>query len=41
MNKITENIVQINSFNYNKQFKYIKNKLLSIDFCDITHITFF
>ena len=41
MNKITEYIVQINSLNYNKQCKYVKNKLLSIDFCDITHIMFF
>ena len=41
MNKITKYIVQINSLNYNKQCKYVKNKLLSIDFCDITHIMFF
>ena len=41
MNKITEYIVQINSLNYNKQCKYVKNKLLSIDFGDITHIMFF
>ena len=41
MNKITEYIVQINSFNYNKQCKYLKNKLLSIDICNITDITFF
>ena len=41
MSKITEYIVQINSLNYNKQCKYVKNKLLSIDFCDITHIMFF
>ena len=41
MNKITEYIVQIKSLNYNKQCKYVKNKLLSIDFCDITHIMFF
>ena len=40
MNKITEYIVQINSLNYNKQCKYVKNKL-SIDFFDITHIMFF
>ena len=40
MSKITEYIVQINSLNYNKQCKYVKNKLLSIDFCDITHIMF-
>ena len=36
MNKITEYIIQINSLNYNKQFKYVKNKLLSIENCDIT-----
>ena len=41
MNKITEYIVQINSLNYNKQSKYVKNKILSIKFCDITHIMFF
>ena len=41
MNKITEYIVQINSFNYDKQCKYLKNKLLSIDICNITDITFF
>ena len=41
MNKITEYIVQINSLNYNKQCKYVKNKLLSTDFCDITQIMFF
>ena len=41
MNKMTEYIIQINSLNYNKQCKYGKNKLLSIDFCDITDIMFF
>ena len=41
MNKITEYIVEINSFNYNKQYKYVKNKLLSIDICNITDIMFF
>ena len=41
MNKITEYIVQINSLNYNKQSKYVKNKIFSIKFCDITHIMFF
>ena len=41
MNKITEYIVQINNLNYNKQCKYVKNKLLSNDFCDITHIMLF
>ena len=38
MNKITEYIIQINSLNYNNQYKYVKNKLLSIDFCDTTHV---
>ena len=41
MNKITEYIIQINSLNYNKQCKYVKNKLLSIDICNITDIMFF
>ena len=41
MNKITEYIVQINSSNYNKPYKYVKNKLLSIDICNITDIMFF
>ena len=41
MNKITEYIVQINSLNYNKQCKYVKKKLLSIEICDITDIMFF
>ena len=41
MNKIAEYIVQINNLNYNKQCKYVKSNLLSIDFCDITHIMFF
>ena len=41
MNKITEYIVQINSFNYNKQYKYVKNKLLAIGICNITDIMFF
>ena len=40
MNKITEYIVQINTLNYNKQCKYVKNKLLSLDICDATHILF-
>ena len=40
MNKITEYTVQIKSLNYNKQCKYVKNKFLSIDFCDITHMFF-
>ena len=40
MNKITEYIIQINSLNYNKQYKYVKNKLLSIDFCNILILCF-
>ena len=32
---MTECIIQINSLNYNKQCKYIKNELLSIEICDI------
>ena len=40
MNKITEYIIQTNGLNYNKQCKYVKNKL-SIDFCNITHFLFF
>ena len=40
MNKITEYIIQINSLNYNKQCKYVKNKLLSIDFCNILILCF-
>ena len=38
---MTECIIQINSLNYNKQCKYVKNKLLSIEICDITDIMFF
>ena len=41
MNKITEYIVQINSLNFNKQCKYVKNKLLSIENCAITDMKFF
>ena len=41
MNKITEYIIQINSLNYNKQCKYVKNKLLSIENCDVTDMMFF
>ena len=40
MNKITEYIVQINSLSYDKQCKYLKNKLLSIDVCNITDLMF-
>ena len=41
MNKITEYIVQINNLNYNRQCKYVKNKLLSIENCAITDMMFF
>ena len=41
MNKITEYIVQINGLSSDKQCKYLKNKLLSIDICNITDIMFF
>ena len=41
MNKMTEYIVQISSLNYNKQCKYVKNKLLSIKNCAITDRMFF
>ena len=41
MNKITEYIVQINSLNYNKQCKNVKNKLLSIENRAITDMMFF
>ena len=41
MSQITDYIIQINSLNYNKQCKYIKNKLLSVDSCDISCIVFF
>ena len=36
MDKITEYIVQINCLNYNYQCKYVKKKLLSVDFRDIS-----
>ena len=41
MDKITEYIVQINCLNYNNQCKYVKKKLLSVDFRDINRIKFF
>ena len=41
ISKITEYIVQINTLNYNNQCKYVKNKLLSVDSCDISRIIFF
>ena len=41
MDKITQYVGQINCLDYNKQCKYIKNKLLSINISDIKHIMFF
>ena len=41
MDKITKYIVQINCLNYNNQCKYVKKKLLSVDFRDINRIKFF
>ena len=41
MKKITEYIVQINSLNCDKQCNYVKNKLLSIEICNIADIMFF
>ena len=41
MDKTTKYIVQINCLNYNNQCKYVKKKLLSVDFCDINYIMFF
>ena len=41
MDKITKYIVQINCLNYNYQCKYVKKKLLSVDFRDINRIKFF
>ena len=41
MNKMTEYIMQINSLYYNKQCKYVKNKLLSIENHDIADMMFF
>ena len=41
MNKMAEYIMQINSLYYNKQCKYVKNKLLSIENHDITDMMFF
>ena len=41
MSQITEYIIQINSLNYNKQWGYVKNKLLSLDTSDISRIIFF
>ena len=41
MSQITEYIIQINSLNYNKQCRYVKKKLLSVDSCDISCIIFF
>ena len=41
MNKMTEYIMQINTLYYNKQCKYVKNKLLSIENHDIADMMFF
>ena len=41
MDKITKYIVQINCLNYYNQCKYVKKKLLSVDFRDINRIKFF
>ena len=41
MYHIVEYIIEINSLNYKKQCKYIKNKLLSLKSCDISRIIFF
>ena len=41
MSHIVEYIIKINSLNYNKQYKYIKNKLLSLKSCDISPTIFF
>ena len=41
MSHIVEYIIEINSLNYNKQCKYIKNKLFSLKSCDINRIIFF
>ena len=41
MSQITEYIIQINSLNYNKQCRYVKNELLSLDTSDISRIIFF
>ena len=41
MSHIVEYIIKINNLNYNKQCKYIKNKLLSLKSCDISRIIFF
>ena len=41
MDKTTKYIVQINCLNYNYQCKYVKKKLLSVDFRDINRIKFF
>ena len=41
MSHIVEYIIKINNLNYNKQCKYIKNKLLSLKSCDISRTIFF
>ena len=40
MSHIVRYIMEINSLNYNKQSKYIKNKLLSLKSCGISGIIF-
>ena len=41
MSQINEYITQINNLNYNKHCRYVKNKLLSVDSCDISLAIFF
>ena len=41
MSQITKYILQVNISHYNKQCRYVKKKLLSVDSCDISCITFF
>ena len=41
MSQVTEDVVQINTRNYHSQCKHIKKKLLSVDTCDTSYITFF
>ena len=41
MSHIVEYIIKIISLKYNKQYKYIKNKILSLKSCDISRTIFF
>ena len=41
MSQITEYTVEINTLNYNKQYKYVKMKFLFVDSYDISRIIFF